>query len=390
MIPKVPPPDGSVAKSASISKIPELDALRALLAWWVVMDHLLGTAGYGLSELPGPLKLIRSGWLAVDVFIILSGLVVTILLNGQSVSYPAFIIRRFFRLVPVYLPCLLFGWLGMYLTERTYGLLPGFPGREMFMQRWGETESHLAGHVMAHLSLLHGAIPNQILPYSGGALLDPAWSISLEWQFYLIAPFVIALGRRSTGWFLGLSLFAVLGGMIQRHVGEFDFGSFLPGKLHMFWLGIVSFYLLKAREKLVLNHWDFNYVLAGMLMFPLLFFRDSPSMVPLMVWLPILALLMAPETMNTRLVGMLRGALRSSPLVALGQVSYVTYLLHVPVLQFLRWAVVFSGLITGRGALAFTLAVVGIPVVLVFSFWVSTWIEKPGIEIGRRMAARFR
>ena len=86
----------------------------------------------------------------------------------------------------------------------------------------------------------------------------------------------------------------------------------------MFSLGIVSFYLLKAREKLVLNHWDFDYVLVGMLLLPLLFFRDSPSMVPLMVWLPTLALLMAPETIDTRLVGMLRGALQSSPLVCTG------------------------------------------------------------------------
>ena len=41
-------------------------------------------------------------------------------------------------------------------------------------------------HFAAHVLLLQGLIPQSLLPYAYITLLGPAWSLSTEWQFYLL------------------------------------------------------------------------------------------------------------------------------------------------------------------------------------------------------------
>ncbi len=36
-------------------------------------------------------------------------------------------------------------------------------------------------------------VPENVMPFAGTAFLGPAWSLSLEWQFYLVAPVLIGL-----------------------------------------------------------------------------------------------------------------------------------------------------------------------------------------------------
>jgi peptidoglycan/LPS O-acetylase OafA/YrhL len=40
--------------------------------------------------------------------------------------------------------------------------------------------------------MLHGAVPDVLVRNAPSAFLIPAWSVSLEWQFYLVAPLVYA------------------------------------------------------------------------------------------------------------------------------------------------------------------------------------------------------
>ena len=41
-------------------------------------------------------------------------------------------------------------------------------------------------HLLAHILLLQGVLPQGLLPYAYVTLLGPAWSLSTEWQFYLL------------------------------------------------------------------------------------------------------------------------------------------------------------------------------------------------------------
>ena len=69
-----------------MKKIQLIEGLRGYLAFWVVFDHLLGACGYSVEKLNGLLKIIRSGWYAVDVFIIISGFVIFYLLDNNEES----------------------------------------------------------------------------------------------------------------------------------------------------------------------------------------------------------------------------------------------------------------------------------------------------------------
>ena len=67
-------------------------------------------------------------------------------------------------------------------------------------ERYRVEKAHLPMHALAHLFMMHGAVPNDVLPHSEYAFNMPAWSISLEWQFYLVAPlFIFVLLKQPDG-----------------------------------------------------------------------------------------------------------------------------------------------------------------------------------------------
>jgi len=75
------------------------DSLRGLMAFWVVLAHTFMTFDLFLPKSLG--KVLNVAY-AVEVFIILSGFVIFLLLDKKHESYRHFITRRFFRLFPVY------------------------------------------------------------------------------------------------------------------------------------------------------------------------------------------------------------------------------------------------------------------------------------------------
>ncbi|MGA7936760.1 MAG: acyltransferase family protein, partial [Kovacikia sp.] len=98
-------------KGLTFRRITEFEGLRALLAWWFFLGHALVFSGFTDSKsLP-----IFASWLlengyAVDVFIILSGFVIFLLLDtNPHKSYAQFIVERLFRIYPIFLVALLVG-----------------------------------------------------------------------------------------------------------------------------------------------------------------------------------------------------------------------------------------------------------------------------------------
>src|ERR1035437_4009085 len=141
--------------------ISELDGLRGILAVWVVCLHLMVTVG-----LRGPAFFSHPG-MAVDVFIILSGFSIFHLLNNKEESYGTFIVRRWFRLYPTYLVCLLLAILLLPLWAQTLRHV-GFDTSENHQRLVIAINSkkYFWAHLLAHLSLFHGAIPSSLLPSS--------------------------------------------------------------------------------------------------------------------------------------------------------------------------------------------------------------------------------
>jgi len=174
-------------------RILELDGFRALMAWWVVAGHV----AYMFSNRVGDALHNRS---AVYVFMALSGFVITDLLTSKQELYGKFMLRRAFRLWPAYLVGLVISV--VTLSAQRYGIAqaPFHPADAVIrLHLIDEAVSALPVHFAAHLTLLMGLIPQRVLSDSSLTILGVAWSLSVELQFYIIAPAVVVLLRRG-GW----------------------------------------------------------------------------------------------------------------------------------------------------------------------------------------------
>lgn len=183
--------------------IPSLDGLRGILASWVVASHCLTTSGFDYAQaIPGleskweslfmrSLDLIRAGEIPVYVFMILSGFVISLMLSGKPQTYGVFAIRRWFRLWP----CMIVSYLAVLAISpfRTESI-PVFhssDAKDQIVREAALSNHYDVEYLISHAAMIHGVIPKQLLPGSSTAVLVPAWSISLEWQFYLIAPLLL-------------------------------------------------------------------------------------------------------------------------------------------------------------------------------------------------------
>jgi len=361
-----------------------IDGLRAWLAWTVVLCHVTLHTG---ADRKWPLleKLETSGVHAVCIFIIISGFVITHLLLEKQEDYLPYITRRFLRIYPIYFICLCLGIGATFLHIQAFADPPWgaiVPQPELFALELGSLNNgDFVWQLVAHLTLLHGAISNHILPASSYMFLGPAWSLSLEWQFYLVAPLIlVALRTRSGQVLVALATVAAYGAYQQEWLGQFFDPSFLPGAGLYFAVGIAT-RLLFARLP------EFKtYPLAAMIVaFGFCFM--SHKLLPFIFWAGFVVWLRTvPAGAQTRnAVGLaLDAAFNSRTARYLGTRSYSTYLIHEPIID----AVVFLCLkrfALGLLPTTFVTLLVTFPLTLVASIGLYRFVEAPAIAYGRRL-----
>jgi len=365
-------------------RLPELEGLRGLLSWWVVVCHALQQAGYTEAGLGRGFRVLIHGDYAVDVFILLSGFVIHKLWHDAREPYPIFITRRFLRLWPAYAACLLGSLavrpcIAMILAHSPLGdPAAGAEHLAALRQNWQYEEDHFSAHLLAHVPMLQSAIPETILPRSSVALLGPAWSISLEWQFYLVAPLLFLFLEKGRGpaWLIFGGLAGA--GWLLRFSPPlsvwFPMEAFLPQKLLLFGVGIASHEIWRA------VHGSGGQIAPALLGLAALVLFITLS-IPFALWLAALAAAFASS-------GWLKSLLNATPFQVLGRVSYSTYLGHMLVFWGLQ-PLIFRALpaVTSPQMLI-ALLVIGAPLVLIFSLAVHRWVETPAIQFGRRLSYR--
>jgi peptidoglycan/LPS O-acetylase OafA/YrhL len=174
--------------------IPELDGIRAIAIWMVLLMHAL----FGFQNRPGALdfiptsiaEIVGHGWLGVDLFFLLSGFLITGILLGTKERphyFKNFYIRRFLRIMPLYF-VLVSIWAFLYRGYGKYFLL-----------------SSVFGANLARLFDIR-------VPHGPGVL----WSLAVEEHFYLLWPaIVLLLDRRKL---LYLCAIVFLGSPILRDI----------------------------------------------------------------------------------------------------------------------------------------------------------------------------
>jgi peptidoglycan/LPS O-acetylase OafA/YrhL len=311
--------------SKRLGRRPALDGVRGIAVLLVIGIHL---------------GLLDGGYVGVDIFLALSGFLITTLVYEEwertgNVSLRRFYGRRARRLLPA-LVLLLVGFAVVTVTLNPFnGLWP--LGRLtaatlLFINNWVTALAPRHGHVL-------------------GALM-PTWTLGEEAQFYLLWPLVLALLlRRSTRSaavlvLLALAIISLLaGGELARHLyssynaytSPLDRGAELL-------FGCIA--AITWREGLVpaaLGRRLTGWILAGGIVFVLLeggsADRDWYLSAGVLAALLIVNLLSddgaaggAPQRSLARLLG-------SPPLRYIGRISYGIYLYHLPI-YYLLWTYV--------------------------------------------------
>lgn len=201
-----------------------VDGIRALAILWVIFFHvwLFHLEVYpaectGITDYPWLIWLTR-GDLGVDLFFVISGFLIGNILFKEvrktgTIRTKRFYIRRFLRLMPAYLACMIMGIL----------LSKGTP-----LENW-----HMA---WANLIYINNYIPHSFMSWT--------WSLAIEEQFYLVMPLLILVVFPRIGnkfWFfvlLGL-IAPVLKYYFSTYVYDFSWpmkSTFYDDKWHeWFW-----------------------------------------------------------------------------------------------------------------------------------------------------------
>ncbi len=166
----VPVEDIAIRDHIKFNYTPELDGLRGISILWVMIFH----AGF---------PFMRGGFIGVDIFFVLSGFLITLLLilefDGRGrISLRNFYIRRVLRLGPA-LVCLLI----VYCIVSTLVL---------------DSEKLKSNYVDALIALFYLSNWARAFAIHPPDFLGHTWSLSIEEQFYLIWPvFLIFLLNKS-------------------------------------------------------------------------------------------------------------------------------------------------------------------------------------------------
>ncbi|MDC8830347.1 acyltransferase family protein [Alteromonas gilva] len=343
-----------------------LDSLRGLMALWVAIAHTLMTFDI---YVPAELARVFNVAYAVDVFMILSGFVIFLLLDTQRESFNAFIVRRAYRLFPVYLIALAISALTINWQIEVWSNLDSsgayYNGRLATLE---ESSNHYWPHLLTHLVLLQGLF-SELLTYSDFTFIEPAWSLTLEWQFYLVVPFIFYSLISSSKQYRLLVIAAIL----ASTYGSFGSG-FLANNIHFFIVGMASYYLYKNIDKIGFTHLPLVCLCIALVL------RN----IPMTIWFVCLYGLLSQNWFGS----ILQMVLHRRILIYVGKTSYPIYVIHT--LCIYPCLLLSAALFPDSAPLFVSFAVLStLCLTVVLSSVLHHLVEVPMIRWGKAVSGRF-
>lgn len=325
-----------------ISYRPEIDGLRALAVLSVLFYH----AG---------LEYISGGYVGVDIFFVISGFLITSIINSElqsnRFSFKNFWVRRARRILPASLAM-------MFSTSIAFAFF--YP--EAFYRNFGKS---LSAQSVFSANFFFWRESGY---FESAAELKPllhTWSLAVEEQFYFIFPFTLWLMYKYTkAAILPIVFVSCLASLTLSIMGAFDY----PG---------ASFYLLPTRawelgagallglaspaffttNKIINNFASFSGL--AMIIYALFTFDKHTPFPSYNAVLPVLgtfALIWA----NTNTRTTIGYFLSLKPIVGIGLISYSLYLWHWPVIVLSNW------LFSPEPSIAYTLILFTVSMILAY------------------------
>ncbi|KAI6174771.1 Acyl-transf-3 domain-containing protein [Aphelenchoides bicaudatus] len=303
-----------VKKPGKYSKIQKIQGLRGISIFVVLFYHIRN------DWLP-------IGYLGVDVFFVISGFLMCHILNkeerlGRS-QIIDFYFRRIKRIIPVYIFIIL-----IFLLSAVFIWL------HALMFNWVAQKAikpllYIANHItdMNYFALSNGNYKFFI----------HLWSLSVELQFYLIAPFLILFLSRvpPPAKIVVVSILAMSSFIYQKNATKENEHMALSSRIWQFMIGFLAYYLSKAlttnqhanepgnsissiRYKLV----DFFFNYGVTFLFILCINVDLTGVKSYNRLILMFCTLICIAYPNSNML------LTNAPLVQLGDISYSVYLIH--------------------------------------------------------------
>ncbi|MGI2035868.1 acyltransferase family protein [Rhizobium panacihumi] len=344
---------------ANTDRLDRLDDLRFFACFMVLIFHMPYSPAIGeIKLLFSQLVFFKEGHSGVAFFCTISGFIFAHLYYDRDIRYGEFIKRRVMRIVPLFVFVAL---LGLALDGT-----------------W------TADRVLAALTTIHTG------PFVGFAA--PAWSVLVEFQFYLLFPFIVLFTKRY-GWsylvflivmFIGLRWTIWLGHGKVRDLSYFT----LYGRADQFLAGMLTAFSVKhitKKEFSPLLAWLIFAIGAVIVTLALMKLYQKGGFIgtekkQIWIFLPTL------EAIGYSLIisGYVLGAKatqrgRVGSLISyLGRISYSTYLIHAFVMYAMRDILYMAP--TWEMAIIYFLVMV-YPAVVLTSIAVYNLIEKPFLEL---------
>lgn len=355
----------------------DIQVLRAVAIIMVVYAHIKG-------RFPMPAFYEKSfnyisTWSGVDIFLSISGFLMCMTLNRDiqnngrnKKTYISFWVRRLLRLMPA----LLF-WVFIYILVTSYANETFFPEPEKLTRLITST---LFGY--ANLYWSHGVVNGMSLgPKDMSDMFAVTWSLSLEWQLYLVISITLFCFKKARPTVL-FSLFFIVTLLLptsERQNTEYIWW-FRPGA---FMLGAICFYYTESiRLGKSLRFIISTCSILMLLITPYIF--NKSFVIPV---ISILSALILASSLGAPIIS--RGFV-GKILVWIGERSYSIYLCHYAVIHLIS-KFVFVNTPVGfydSNAGTITMLIMFILLTAISSHLSYKFIECNSIEIGRKIMTK--
>lgn len=362
--------------SANRKYLPEVDHIRAYAALLVMLYHGLQIIGTYLKQGTGfePAKdwlfttnpamaVIEEGHTGVSAFIVLSGFILSVGAIGHGIDYRKFIMARILRIYPLYI---VFLFVGVYANTNATTVF----------------------------SLVTSILPFANVPGGvGGPFTAMFWAVAVEFQCYLVFPFLLAFSNARGSRFLWqviaiavlLRLVAVL--PFDSNARDLSYWS-VVGRIDQFCLGMIAARLYVNRGWVRHLHPAWALASTAAIVGVLVGFNQAggwPSVAPWKVLWPTVEGLMWAAFIVTYLpAGRALPSLLNRAIARLGEVSYSSYIAHMlfihVALHYAPVHLVADGQING----VLTTLFVVFPLTTAFAFLTYSTIEKPFLSMRKR------